>query len=35
MTDAHHAVGVAGDAVRRAFQSSHANESSKEMSCDR
>ncbi|TCC62034.1 alpha/beta hydrolase [Kribbella pittospori] len=32
MTDAHHAVGVAGDAVRRAF---HSTESSKEMSCDR
>ncbi|TDO46815.1 acetyl esterase [Kribbella sp. VKM Ac-2527] len=34
MTDAHHAVGVAGDAVRRAFQSSHPNEPSKEFSCD-
>ncbi|MFG1813591.1 alpha/beta hydrolase [Kribbella sp. NPDC049174] len=35
MTDSHHAVGVAGDAVRRAFQSSHHNEPSKELSCDR
>lgn len=35
MTDSHHAVGVAGDAVRRAFLSSQPNQSSKEMSCDR
>ncbi|TCM37258.1 alpha/beta hydrolase [Kribbella sp. VKM Ac-2568] len=35
MTDAHHAVGVAGDAVRRAFQSIHSSEPSKEFSCDR
>ncbi|WP_328996109.1 alpha/beta hydrolase [Kribbella sp. NBC_01245] len=35
MTDAHHAVGVAGDAVRRAFQSSHPIQPSKEFSCDR
>ena len=36
MTDAHHAVGVASDAVRRAFQSIHFNEpSKKESSCDR
>jgi acetyl esterase len=32
LTDSHHAVGVAGGAVRRAFRS---NESSKELSCDR
>ncbi|MEV0290582.1 MULTISPECIES: alpha/beta hydrolase [unclassified Kribbella] len=35
MTDAHHAVAAAGDALRRAFQSSHPTESSKELSCDR
>jgi acetyl esterase len=35
MTDSHHAVGVAGDAVRRAFRSNQPNKSSKEMSCDR
>ncbi|MFI7065676.1 alpha/beta hydrolase [Kribbella sp. NPDC050124] len=35
MTDAHHAVAAAGDAVRRAFQTSHPIETSKELSCDR
>lgn len=35
MTDAHHAVGVAGDAVRRAFRSVLPVEPSKESSCDR
>jgi acetyl esterase len=32
MTDSHHAIGVAGDAVRRAFQSIQP---SREFSCDR
>jgi acetyl esterase len=35
MTDAHHAVGVAGDALRRAFQLDHPIQSPKEFSCDR
>jgi acetyl esterase len=35
MTDAHHAVGVAGDALRRAFQPDHPTHSPKEFSCDR
>ncbi|HZO64028.1 MAG TPA: alpha/beta hydrolase [Kribbellaceae bacterium] len=35
MTDAHHAVGVAGDAIRRAFQSANPIQPSKEFSCDR
>ena len=35
MSDAHHAVAVAGDALRRAFQSVNPIDSSKEFSCDR
>jgi acetyl esterase/lipase len=35
MTDAHHAVGVAGDAIRRAIQSDNPIQPSKEFSCDR
>jgi acetyl esterase len=35
MTDAHHAVGVAGDGLRRAFQPDHPTQSPKEFSCDR
>jgi acetyl esterase/lipase len=35
MTDAHHAVGVAGDAIRRALQSANPIQPSKELSCDR
>ncbi|MGW1346446.1 alpha/beta hydrolase [Kribbella sp. NPDC002412] len=35
LTDARRAVAAAGDAVRRAFRSSHPIESSKELSCDR
>jgi len=35
MNDAHHAVAVAGDALRRAFQSINPLDPSKEFSCDR
>jgi acetyl esterase len=35
MTDAHHAVGVAGDALRRGFQLDRPIQSPKEFSCDR
>jgi acetyl esterase len=35
MTDAHHAVGVAGDALRRAFQPDHPLPPPKEFSCHR
>ena len=35
MTDAHHAVGVAGAALRRAFHPDHPVQPTKEFSCDR
>ncbi len=35
MTDAHHAVSVAGDALRRAFHPDHPVQPTKEFSCDR
>ena len=35
MTDAHHAVGVAGAPLRRAFHPDHPVQPTKEFSCDR